>query len=213
MRLARSFSWCESLRTDLANPDYLRVRDELDRLTEQLERSVSSDSMRAAAKKIFRRFRKRVSAKKWAVPGKASNYIVHDCNRPGDKVILCCRVSSHEQNRRRNLEDQETNLRREMEKRGAVVVHVRKYEGSGVDPIWPAGAAAMAKEQGAKLVAETTDRFIRHPSYHSKKRPDLQAHGMHLDKLRLCTEGVRWARHSLGNEAQLSVQPAHRRSR
>jgi hypothetical protein len=58
----------------------------------------------------------------WLAPGKASNYISPCTLGQGDKAVLCCRVSGHEQRRRGNLENQERRLREEMQRRGVVVV-------------------------------------------------------------------------------------------
>ncbi|NLF72082.1 MAG: helix-turn-helix domain-containing protein [Candidatus Anammoximicrobium sp.] len=138
--------------------------------------------------------RKRLSAKAWALgtpAGKASNCIRPiDDLRPGDNVILCCRVSGCTQKRRNNLSDQEANLRQAVEQRGAVVVDVVKYVGSGWDPSWLRKPARQATEAGEKLVAESTNRFIRHLDYHSDNNPDAQASESDLEELRLWTLDV-----------------------
>jgi hypothetical protein len=124
--------------------------------------------------------------------GKASNYIRHVCVeiRPGDRVILCCRVSHHTQNQKGNLDNQEENLRGELERLGAVVVEVVRHEGPGWDGRWLVRAAAKAMKHGAKLVAESTNRFVRSLEYHSKKNPDAQASEEDLYALRCWTTGV-----------------------
>jgi DNA invertase Pin-like site-specific DNA recombinase len=125
-------------------------------------------------------------------PGKASNLIRQAKSeiKPGDKVVLCCRVSHCTQNHNGNLRDQEARLRRCMKKVGAVVMAVCTHVGSGVDKWSVLQAATEAREHGAKLVAESTDRFIRHEDYHSSKNPDAQARETDLEDLGYLTRGV-----------------------
>jgi hypothetical protein len=124
--------------------------------------------------------------------GRASDYIKHAVEelRPGDRVVLCCRVSACTQDHNRNLQDQAANLRERAEYFGVQVIWVKKYVGSGIDPDWLAWPAWFAKGNQAKLFAETTDRFIRHLRYHSKTNPDAQARDPDLQDLQLCTQGV-----------------------
>ena len=125
-------------------------------------------------------------------PGRASAYIKHAPEeiRPGDRVILCCRVSGHVQDRNGNLRDQEKNLRKRAAELGACVIDVETYVGSGRDAYWLIRPALKARERGAKLYAESTDRFIRHPDYHSKTYPDAQARDFELQELQTLTLGV-----------------------
>ena len=115
--------------------------------------------------------RKRVSARstveRHCNPGNAASYITHDGIQPGDRVVLCCRVSTRQQNHRGNLTAHERHLRAEIAARRAEVVGLVRYVGSGCDPLWVSRAAAIAKPHHAKLVALTTDRFVRHPDYKS----------------------------------------------
>jgi len=144
--------------------------------------------------------------------GIASNFIGHAVTdiRPGDKVVLWCRVSMHTQARRGNLAKQEAYLRRELEKLGAVVIAVYYCVGSGWDPSWLAtypnrklntnepgvmsqtGAAAVvfAKQHGARIVATTVDRLARSPHYHSVKHKDYQVTEAGLTDLAWWAEGV-----------------------
>jgi DNA invertase Pin-like site-specific DNA recombinase len=125
------------------------------------------------------------------LPGKASRLISSiETIRPGDKVVLCCRVSGREQNRKRNLKDQETNLRRVVEECEATVVDVATHVGPGWDTDWLLRAAEAARRYGAKLLAESTSRLIRHPCYNSKSWPTAQARDSDLYDLRWATEGV-----------------------
>ncbi len=136
--------------------------------------------------------RPRVSARSRLLPGKASSFIGHAINeiKPGDLVLLCCRVSRHTQEYSGNLADQEKNLRTRAEKLGVTVIEVFTHVGSGCDPYWLALPAEKAKQLGAKLFAETTDRLIRHPGYHSGRWPNAQARNTELEDLRWWTSGV-----------------------
>lgn len=124
--------------------------------------------------------------------GKASDYIQPiDEIKPGDKVVLCCRVSRRQQRHGGNLADQEANLREVVATRGACVADVVQHTGPGHDPSdWLCVAAMLAERHEAKLLAETTNRFIRHPGYHSVRWPEAQAREHDLLQLRRWTEGV-----------------------
>jgi hypothetical protein len=148
------------------------------------------------------------------LPGKASKYIRHaeDAIRPGDLVVICCRVSWHTQNRNGNLRDQEANLREKLRLLVATVIAVFYYVGSGFHLDWlvtaprtrpcttslgvfsPTGAREsavdFAKKHGAKINAESTDRIVRHPDYDSKSYPDAQARESELVELRWLKNGV-----------------------
>lgn len=123
---------------------------------------------------------------------KVSDFIDHapETINPGDKVIICCRVSDDTQNKNGNLDDQERNDREEINKLGAEIIGVFKHEGSGLYPYWLAPAAKQAKKDGAILVAESPNRFIRHAGFHHRDWPNLQARKIDLEYLRLWTEGV-----------------------
>ena len=128
----------------------------------------------------------RLSARKWVDSenraGKASRYIRPFRIRPGDRVLLVLRVSKVEN--REHLEDQETNLRRRVKSKGGTMVGIRRYVGSGFDPCWVGRAVKKARYLGATiLLAETTDRLIRHREYHSVKNPDAQATEEQLQEL------------------------------
>ena len=110
--------------------------------------------------------------------------------RPGDSVILCCRVSERAQRHNGNLDDQERNLREMAKHFGVHVIDVVRRVGPGTDPCWLVAAVEKAKRCNAKLFAESTDRFIRHPAYHSKSNPDAQAREPDLQDLQVWTAGV-----------------------
>jgi hypothetical protein len=109
---------------------------------------------------------------------------------PGQRVVLCCRVSWVNQHRRGNLTDQESYLRQIAESQGMIVVGVVKYVGSDWDPIWLSRAAHIAQQHGAILVAECANRFIRHLAYAGEDWLDNVAREVELDELRSYTEGV-----------------------
>ena len=149
-------------------------------------------------------------------PGKASNYIRHAKSeiRPGDKVILFCRVSDRSQEA--NLDDQEANLRWVVEKRGAKVLDppIRKVK-KGWDISWLNEPAARAREHGAKLLAETPNRFIRPRVYDSRYNQDAQASEEDLELLRTLTEGVilvtdLHADATAGEERAYEIERGHR---
>lgn len=94
--------------------------------------------------------------------------------RPGDKVYLLTCVSWRD--RKGNHPDQYKNLRQHVEERGAIVVGAKEETGPRYEPFYLLEARFEAESLGAKwILAESTDRFIRHRAFHSINRPDLQA--------------------------------------
>ncbi len=135
--------------------------------------------------------RQRVSAKRWLATGKASDYIgTIDKLRKGQAVVLYCRVSRCVQRRRGNLADQEQTLREIVERLGGHVVAVVSFVGSGQDSSMLARAAALAKQHAAVIVAETTDRLIRHPAYHSDENWKVQARDIDLQDVKYWADSV-----------------------
>jgi hypothetical protein len=124
--------------------------------------------------------------------GDASKYIRHAADEicPGDDVLLACRVSGREQNRQRNLAAAVSDLRQQAARLGANVCGTETHVGPGTSPIWLARAAALAKARGAKILAESTDRLIRHPGYHSAEWNDAQARECDLAEMAYYTDGV-----------------------
>ena len=133
---------------------------------------------------------KRVSAKRRLVRGNAGNYIKHNVIRSGDTVVLACRVSGHTQHRGRNDANQRDGLREKVERLGGEIVGVVCVEAAGFDPCWIRPAVIIARQHGAIIVAESTDRFVRHPAFHSKKAWRLQARECDLQELALFADGV-----------------------
>jgi hypothetical protein len=134
--------------------------------------------------------RNKVSARRRLSAGVASKFISHGNIQPGDRVILVCRVSAREQQYRGNDMDQESNLSQWVQQLGAIVIKVVRVTTSGQHPFWLLKAVQLARQFNAKLVAETTDRFIRHPAYHSEKSPNFQARESDLKELQFVTSGI-----------------------
>ncbi len=81
-------------------------------------------------------------------------------------------------------------MRQEMEKRGADVVDVVTHVGNGMEMDWLMAATWKAQRKRAKLVAESTDRFVRSQFYNSNVRPDAQATILQLGELRMWTQAL-----------------------
>lgn len=141
--------------------------------------------------------RKKVSAKKIIEklfqPGDASKYITYDGIQDGDRVVLYCRVSTRQQNHSGNLDAQEQYLKTEMAKRGAKVVQVVKYVGSGFEPLRLPLAVKYAEQHRAKIVAISTDRFIRNEYFKStgtKSERNARANLKGLETLKQSAQGI-----------------------
>ncbi len=112
-------------------------------------------------------------------------------------VVLWCRVSARVQARTGNASDQEANLRRALQRLGIPVVAAFLHVGPGWDLHGGrlAQAVQRAREHGAILVAETTDRFLRHPGYHSRENPDARPTEAQFRELARLAGGVVLATH------------------
>lgn len=130
---------------------------------------------------------RRTSAWRRLLPGKASHYIryAQEEIQWGDLLIIWCRVSGRTQQRGNNLADQEAKLRQYAESRGAIVVGVQHHRGLGWDTYALEIAAGMASRYGAKVLAESTDRLVRSPHYHSNNNFYAQARVVDLEDLKL----------------------------
>ena len=136
--------------------------------------------------------RKAAFRRRYLEAGKASDFIGHasDVVRHGDRVVLCCRVSGHVQDRNGNLADQEANLRTKAERLGAIIAGVDRHVGPGWDASALNATASIAQQCGATIIlAETTDRLIRNGLY-QKDRQHLQATDRDLRELQDCTDGL-----------------------
>lgn len=116
-------------------------------------------------------------------PGKASNYIsffpklVRETKEAILLVILFARVSSCAQHYKGNLRGQFNWLQKRLKRYGNVriIAEIKdvasgwKEERDGLKR-----AAAIALKNGAIILTETTDRYIRSPYYHSQKNPSVQ---------------------------------------
>lgn len=130
---------------------------------------------------------------RWCPPpaGKASNYLLpFEIRYPGEPIIICCRVSERVQYSRGNHVDQAEALTAAVNAAGGRAVPSEPHKGSGTDPGWLTPAVALAQRLGARLLAETTDRFIRSQWYHSEWYPDAQASEHDLRWLAFWLEGV-----------------------
>ncbi len=127
------------------------------------------------------------------LPGKASNYIT--CMGDLDGVHTCflvCRVSTKQQDHTGNLGGQTDFLSKVACRASWEVLEVVRHVGSGIDPHWLQEWAQKAKEKGAVLLAESTDRFIRHAHFQSSDSvfSDMQADEQDLQRLKKATRGV-----------------------
>jgi hypothetical protein len=96
--------------------------------------------------------------------------------QPGETVDLWVAVSGSEQKRDQNLKDAEAWLRLKVRERGALVGNVARHVVSRYAQFLPRAlwqAALEANRQGRNLLAESVDRFIRHPHYRSNLKPHL----------------------------------------
>lgn len=149
-------------------------------------------------------------ARRRAEPGPASEYINVFQVSPGDLFVIACRVSTHAQSL--NLDDQEEFLREEIEDQGGIVIDIAREVAWGGEPLWLSEAVEIAKKTGATILAESTDRLIRHPSYHPKHNQSLMPRRSKLDKLRRATEGVTLMT-VLNPEASSTKQRSHQTKR
>jgi hypothetical protein len=125
-----------------------------------------------------------------AQPGKADNPVHPFKIESGDKVIIFCHVSMGLQEDKMSLDDQGRFLRREVERRGGVVLGVVVEVTCGQDPIRLNKAVTLAKRKKAKILAESMDHFIGHPSCRGKTESDPQAKHSGLDSLSQAAEDV-----------------------
>jgi hypothetical protein len=120
--------------------------------------------------------------------GIAANYIHPFSIRPGDKVVILCRVSSQQQGRRGNLNAQAVKLREEVESRDGVVIDVIDHEWSGRGPEWLSKltqAVRVADQHGAIVLAAVTNRLIRNRKFDSKSPRFCMAQAQEHDLRRL----------------------------
>jgi len=133
--------------------------------------------------------------------------------RAGDRVWLWVRVSSVLQYANGNHLDQEAYLRKVVDAVGAYVAGVTHFTGRASEADESLEEAAdRAAAAGAVLLAESTSRFARHPSYHSKRHPNLIAGPRELRHLRyICGDTllVTW----LNPNASGSEERAHQSKR
>lgn len=126
--------------------------------------------------------------------GDATQVITHQGICPGDHVLLFGRVSSGPQETNGNLADQIKFLSEFVQDQSAIIVGTVEIQHSGWANYgsrgWLLDAVILAIQSHAKILAESTDRFVRHPHYHSSLRPNLQAPDYDLQDLAMWTSGV-----------------------
>ncbi len=145
-------------------------------------------------------------SRRWQ-PGDASKYISEFAVTPSMRVVLACRVSNRQ--RKSHLKDQEANLRHAVEEAHGNVVAVHAVAESGFYPSWLCRAVLLAKKRDAVVLAETTDRLVRHPAYHSSEYPDAQARTSDLEELAYFIEGVKVMTHLHPNASPTEVRAYH----
>ncbi len=134
-----------------------------------------------------------------ATPGKASDYMVHFLDTvkkyPNKPLNNYCRESHSNQDARGSLNEQESNLIKELAKYNKAPLKTFKKVESGwrLENTWDRmcliQAANHAREKDAILVAEGPSRFIR-SFYYSKHRQDIKPSVFEYEQLREITEGV-----------------------
>lgn len=134
------------------------------------------------------------------IPGKASNFVLPwEFVHCGLRLVIYARVSGREQRRRGNLQDQCSGLRAAATAVGAKVVDVvaveergGDYDGEGLCPIGLIRAIAIARKQSAMVLAESVDRYIRHPDFSAKdsQRRMYRARDTDLRDIHYWADGV-----------------------
>lgn len=123
----------------------------------------------------------------------ASHYLAHIPDLNPCWVILFIRVSGRGQ--KEHLAHVESLLRRELERRGFKVVGVFKEiaTGSSDDRTTLELAILEAERLGAILVAESANRFIRHPEFHPQTNPDRLPSVFDFERLMVMAGNVKLA--------------------
>ncbi len=122
-------------------------------------------------------------------PGKASDYILPiDAIQPGDRFIICARVSTEQQFQDGNLRDQVERLRQIVAERGATVIDVVDFVGPGSFTYWLRDAAEKARKVHANLLAESPCRLVRPIGWRPQNPVDTLVEDFR--KLQRATEGV-----------------------
>jgi hypothetical protein len=106
-------------------------------------------------------------------------------------VVIWVRVSGRQQKHRRNQTDQCDSVMHAVDAFAIPIIEVVTHIGSGKqisDTLLH--AISVASDHGAALIAESVDRFVRHPDYHSSLNPDAQAGGPELKRLASAASGV-----------------------
>lgn len=144
------------------------------------------------ARKDEKENRRRSSVDLRLEPGDVCRYIKRALEVIGNEtpIVIVARVSTSQQDRRLNLHDQLRNLRQWAVGHRAVIIGEVQHVGRGADCYWLRQAAELARQHGAVLLAESVDRFIRHPGFNPKTCSNLQPRERELEELQACTEGM-----------------------
>lgn len=111
-------------------------------------------------------------------PCNPADYIEAMNVKPGDVVLLAIRVSWWVQEKNNNMNDSEKRIRKSVRRSGGKVVYVHRYVGAPAGTYWIEPAFKEAEKYDNPIVlVEDPSRFARHPHFHSKRCPNLQATG------------------------------------
>jgi DNA invertase Pin-like site-specific DNA recombinase len=140
---------------------------------------------RHAAPATLRRIEERYPK---SLPGKASDYIAHfkelAQKHPHMKVILYARVSARTQDHNGNLDEQLASLRKAVQPHKVISEFKTVESGWQREHLSLQGAAEMALEVGAVVVAESADRFLRSEKFDTKKNPSILPTVAEYEKLK-----------------------------
>ena len=103
---------------------------------------------------------------------------------PGVPVILIARVSSPEQRRKGNIEDQLSRMRKKVKRRGSKVIkeYCEVAQGKNVRRATVRRAIRKARRTGAAIVFETMDRMLRHIKFNPKTNPNARVSDKKIER-------------------------------
>ncbi len=128
--------------------------------------------------------------------GIASHYMSHAKNlKSGQLVVIYCRVSASDQERKKNLNEQVNNLIREVEQLGFIIIRTFREVGAGWQEYRDVlmFAAEYALANNAVLVAESVTRFIRSKDFNSQINWKVPPTVAEYRRLQRDTQGVKLA--------------------
>lgn len=132
---------------------------------------------------------------------------------PGQEYIAISRVSSRQQKLNGDLDDQDWYVTKHITDRGGKVIDHVKHLGKGPNLEWLKEASNIALNRRAILVAESTDRYVRHPdAYQGRKNQRLLPRTEDIERLRKMLNGAK-ATTILNPEAEIEEVWAHQHNR